>query len=248
MKLFKLKDLTAFVKKYFKGEIKENEIPAELFNKTLDQFDKVFSEVTYEDQDSKLIDELKSNLAVFTAFKSFRQSNELLAALVDADGKKRTFAEFLKEARTVDATYNQTWLESEYNIAIKQARAAVQWKSFERDSKVYPNLEYMPSLSPEPREAHKKYYGVILPITDNFWNTALPPNGWGCKCWVKQSRDEPTTKEVEAPEPIAGISGNAGKEQKVFTKTHPYMNVSAADKKEIEKQYKTLIKQRSNTD
>lgn len=36
----------------------------------------------------------------------------------------------------------------------------------------------------QPRTQHKAWDGLILPAEDAWWNTHLPPNGWGCKCSV----------------------------------------------------------------
>jgi len=106
----------------------------------------------------------------------------------------------------------------------------------------------MASRAAEPRDAHKQYYGIVKPISDPFWSTAMPPIGWGCKCWVKQTNGEVTTKEVQIPEPIKGISGNAGQTGEVFSKDHPYMDISKEEKKTVQKEYLRLVKKRSNTD
>lgn len=248
VKLFTKKQLESLLRKFWRGEFKEDEIPEDLFNATLDKLEIAIAKVEYTDRDEDLIKELQNNVAVFSAFKSYRQSGELLAAIVDESGNKRSFAEYLKEARKIDAEYNQNWLDAEYNIAIRQARSAVQWKDFEEAADVYPNLEYMSSRSAEPRDAHKALYGIIKPINDPFWSTALPPNGWGCKCWVKQTRSEATPGKVERPEPIKGISGNAGQSGEVFSKDHPYMDISKEEKKTVQKEYLRLVKKRSNTD
>ena len=36
------------------------------------------------------------------------------------------------------------------------------------------------------RPDHAALEGTILPADDPFWATHFPPNGWGCKCWVRQ--------------------------------------------------------------
>lgn len=248
LSLFTKEQLTSLLRKYHKGQIKADQIPDELFNATLDKLEEGVLKVEYTDRDQDLIDQLKENVSVFSAFKSWRQSGEMLANLLDEDGNKRTFAQFAKEARKIDTEYNRTWLEAEYNMAIRQARTAVQWKDFEAAASVYPNLEYRASRSANPRDAHKAWYGLIKPINDPFWDTAMPPNGWGCKCWVKQSKAKADTKKVEVPEAIKGIAGNAGKTGQVFSKDHPYMEVPKEEKKIIEKEFKRLLKERSNTD
>lgn len=40
---------------------------------------------------------------------------------------------------------------------------------------------------------------MILPVDDPFWNSWYPPNGWGCKCWVRQiTRREAETRGIDA--------------------------------------------------
>ena len=248
LSLFTKNQLTSLLRKFHKGQIKADQIPDELFNATLDKLEEGVLKVNYTDRDTDLIDQLKQNVAVFSAFKSWRQSGEILASLLDEKGNKRTFAEFAKEAAKIDAEYNRNWLEAEYNMAIRQARTAVQWKDFEDAASIYPNLEYKPSRSANQRDSHKTWYGLIKPISDPFWDTAMPPNGWGCKCWVQQTKSAADTTKVEAPEHIKGIAGNAGKTGQVFSKDHPYMEVPKDEKKIVEKEFKRLLKDRSNTD
>lgn len=226
------------LRKYFDGKVKEGEIPKELWEETTAKLQDAIAEIKYTDRDEDLIDELKTNVSVFSAFKSYRQNNELYASLLDEDGNRRSWNDFRKAAQEVNKTYNERWLEAEYNMATRQARSAVQWKDYEDSADEFPNLKYMGSRSAEPREAHVPYYGVVKPLNDPFWNTALPPNGWGCKCYVNQTDEDPTDGEIEPLEPIPGIAGNAGKTGQVFSKSHPYMDVSKAEKKVIEKQWK----------
>lgn len=181
-------------------------------------------------QDAVMVYELKNNIAVFSAFKSNHYGAAMRSLLVNDEGNKRTWGEFRKEAILVDPKYNQLWLAAEYNLATRQARSAEQWQNFKRDQDVYPNLEYMPSRSANQRDAHVRLYGTILPLDDPFWDTAMPPNGWGCKCWVKQTRADVTNADIEAPLPIPGIEGNAGKTGRVFAASHPF--VAAVEKKD----------------
>lgn len=170
---------------------------------------------------------------MFSAFKSYREGQELKAALVDENGKVRSWAEFQKEYSKVDAKYNLQYLNAEYNLAQRQARAAEQWQDFERDKEVYPNLQYMASRSADPRQAHKEYYGLIKSIDDPFWDWALPPMDWGCKCWVQQTRDTASVEVKERVNPPQGIAGNAGKTGKVFTPGHEYVATVPKAQKEV---------------
>lgn len=229
------------VKQLLKGDLKESEIIQSLFDFNYEQISEAvqqgYGEIRYEKEDLLLNRELLANVAVFSAFKSYRMYGDLQTSMIDSNGNKLPFNEFRKKAQEIDASYNEEWLRAEYNLAIKQASAAKQWQSFQRDKDVYPNLKYMPSLSADPREVHRMYYGVIKPIDDAFWNNMMPPNGWGCKCWVSQTDEKATQLEVDPISPIPGVEGNAGKSRRVFPPNHPYVtNMSAQEKLKIQNQ------------
>jgi hypothetical protein len=241
-------ELSAFNRKVFKkhvkqllnGNLNEDELNQALFDYTFKELatgiQTSFNGIEYNKEDLLLNKELLSNTAVFSAFKSYRITGDLKTALIDDNGNRLSFDEYRKKAQQIDKKYNEEWLRSEYNLAQQQASAARQWNSFQRDKDLYPNLEYMPSLSANQDKVHKQYYGIIRPIDDAFWTTGLPPNRWGCKCWVKQTDKEPTEGEVTPLEPIPGVEGNAGKSKRVFPPNHPYVtSMSAKEKVLIQK-------------
>lgn len=228
-------------KKIFEGseEIPEN-VYSETYKKISEAIDAGYG-VDYKTDDIKMVFQLKNNAAVFSAFKANHFAGAMRSLLVDENGIKRTYGAFRKVANEVNTKYNQLWLMAEYNLATRQARAAANWQTFEAKKDIYPNLEYMPSRSPNQRDSHKKFYGIVLPIEHPFWDTALPPNGWGCKCWVKQTKGDITPGEVEAPEKINGIDGNAGKSGKIFDASHAYISsLSAKDKDAVKKEFYNL--------
>ncbi|MFA5420270.1 MAG: phage minor head protein, partial [Bacteroidales bacterium] len=237
-------DIDKILKDIFNGS---EDIPKDLFDATY----KYLAEgvdVGYGDvnspTDATMVYQLKNNVAVFSAFKANHYGSTMRQLLVNDEGKKRTWGEFRKEAIQIDPKYNQLWLAAEYNLATRQARTAQQWEGFKRDQDVYPNLEYMPSRSANQRDAHVRLYGTILPLDDPFWDTAMPPNGWGCKCWVKQTRAEITNADIEAPLPIPGIEGNAGKTGRVFSASHAF--VTAVEKKDKAAVQETFNKYKSD--
>lgn len=69
---------------------------------------------------------------------------------------------------------------------INSARAAGQWERAQRTKKVLPYILYVRTTSGDPRQEHLAWVGIILPVDDPFWRTHWPPNGWGCKCQVRQ--------------------------------------------------------------
>ena len=63
-----------------------------------------------------------------------------------------------------------------------------------------PFFRYVGSSSAEPREEHMKWYNLVLPADDPWWDTHYPPNGWGCKCGVvsHSAREVERLKKEEA--------------------------------------------------
>lgn len=73
-----------------------------------------------------------------------------------------------------------------YEANIRSARAAGQWERAQRTKKFLPYFEYRLGPSEVHRPHHAAKEGVILPVDDPFWDAWYPPNGWGCKCWLRQ--------------------------------------------------------------
>lgn len=95
-------------------------------------------------------------------------------------------------------------LKTIYNANLRSARAAGQWDRIQRTKEALPYLTYRLGPSERHRPAHVAREGITLPVDHPFWETWYPPNGWGCKCWVRQ------VSRTEAEE--LGISDDADAE------------------------------------
>lgn len=160
---------------------------------------------------------------MFAAFKNHQQTQELVGLLHDEDGNLRSFREFKKLALKISKDYNINWLQTEYNTAVRSARAAVNYRKWLETEHLYPNLEYMESSASHKRETHLDYVGTILPIRHKWWDTHMPPSDWNCACSVR-----PTDKEVtpvpdgEYVPPV--FRNNPGKSAEfVKLNEHPYV-------------------------
>lgn len=69
---------------------------------------------------------------------------------------------------------------------MRAARAAGQWERAQASKDVLPYLLYNRTTAADPRQEHLDWVGILLPIDHPFWQTHFPPNGWGCKCSVRQ--------------------------------------------------------------
>lgn len=153
--------------------------------------DSVFSDPDFGKKNTEFINEFKRNTAVFSAFKNHQQTKEIVALLHNDKGKLRSFREFKKLALQISKDYNEIWLQTEYNTAVRSARSAVNYRKYLETEELYPNLEYIQTTASHPRETHLSYVGTILPIRHKWWDTHMPPGDWNCACSVK-----PTDKDA----------------------------------------------------
>ena len=87
-------------------------------------------------------------------------------------------------------------LRTIYRTNMRMARAAGQWARAERTKQTHPFLIYRLGPSEVHRPLHVTWHGTVLPLDDPWWKTHMPPNGWGCKCHVRQvNRAEVTRRK-----------------------------------------------------
>ena len=199
--------------------------------------------IEFEKPNKAFLDHMAKTGQWFAARKTYRQQQEL-AALLAIDGRKATWSQFRKASRTIVQSYNETWLKTEYDTAVRAARMGSRWKEFEASADLYPNLEYTASRSATPRDDHKKLYGVIRPLDDDFWVKHYPPSDYNCKCGAEPTDTDPTPVPDSAPDPAPGLDHNPGKTNAVFNlDTHPYsQNLTDDQKKAIDKEGEKLGK------
>ncbi len=73
-----------------------------------------------------------------------------------------------------------------YTTNLRVAHTVGQWQRIERTKDTLPFLIYELGPSREHRDDHIAWNHIIRRVDDVFWQTHMPPNGWGCKCRVRQ--------------------------------------------------------------
>jgi len=73
-----------------------------------------------------------------------------------------------------------------YETNTRTAMAAGQYERVQRTKRSHPYLLYQLGPSRVHRPEHVRWAGLLLPVDDPFWATHYPPNGYGCKCHVRQ--------------------------------------------------------------
>jgi len=189
------------------------------------------------------VNQFKTNTAVFAAFKNHQQTKDMAALMTDENGKLRPFYKFKKLALELSAKYNIDWLQTEYNTAVKAARMAVNLKKFRETSHLYPNLEYIESVSVHQRALHLTWVGTILPIDHVWWNEHMPPSDWNCSCGVRQTDKKPT--EVPEGDANPAFRNNAEKTAEFVNikQTPYYQHTDEKVRKDVVKSAKNLMRE-----
>lgn len=179
-----------------------------------------------------MLQRLKESNYVFSGFKTFHEMKETFPLLVDEDGNRKPFKQFLKEVQSVNEKYNSHYLRAEYNFAVTSSEMAAKWEQFEEGGDRY-DLQYRTVGDDKVRASHRKLDGVTLPPSSPFWDEYFPPNGWRCRCTAVQVRKGKyaTSNEQQAIENGNQATGgkheemmrfNPGKRMACFPAYNPY--------------------------
>lgn len=169
---------------------------------------------------------LRHSNEVFAAFKVHQMGSDMAAKLLDANGKLKTFRQWLNDVSSISTHHCGAWLRTEYDTAVIRAHNAADWQSFLRNKDVMPNLRWMPTTSPNPESSHRKFWEkkLTLPVDDPFWSKHHPGDRWNCKCSLEQT-DDPVNRPDDldgVDPPQRGLENNPGKDGHTFSDNHPY--------------------------
>lgn len=136
---------------------------------------------------------------------------DIHAAVLKALAQGTTLAGFRKDFDRIVAAhgweYNGTrnWRSRViYDTNLRTARAAGKWAQAKRLEDRRPYLRYVAQLDDRTRPLHRRWHGIILPVSHPWWRTHMPPNGWYCRCDVESVSDADLARygwsvSVEAP-------------------------------------------------
>ena len=172
--------------------------------------------------------ELRHGNEVFSAFKVHAMDKEMQRLLIDESGKLKPFSKWRDDVEKIASHQCGAWLRTEYDTAVIRAHNAADWKEYERDKDIMPNLRWMPTTSGEPEAKHRSYWlrRVNLPVDHPFWNEHHPGDRWNCKCTLEQNDDPivlpPSDGSDSGATPHQGLENNPGKDGHIYNDTHPY--------------------------
>ena len=171
---------------------------------------------------------IKHNNEVFAAFKVHAMGEAMSSKLLDEKGILKPFKQWLNDVKSISSHQVGAWLDTEYNTAVLRAHAAADWKEFERNKDVMPNLRWMPTTSPHAEKVHRAFWEkkLTLPVEHPFWAKHHPQDRWNCQCSLEATddpaSDDEVTKDLPEVRPHRGLENNPGKDGKLINDTHPY--------------------------
>lgn len=231
------KQITRLLDGIFDGTITELDLPLDYYTAVVDYlkqglykgFGMDFGQaLNTGGKDLELLTELRENIYMFSAGKTYHFVEDVNKLLVDEDGNIRTQVEFNKLGRQAYDTWNNDWGKTEYNTAIGQGTMASKWNEIEKNKSFLPLLKY--SAIGDACVICAPLDGMIEPVDSPIWDTVMPLNHFGCFCTVLQLDDidnAPTTGNADILKEVEGkmqdvFKNNVGKTGEVFSKDHPY--------------------------
>lgn len=184
-----------------------------------------------KDVSAELNAKMKGNAYLFAGWKTQKTLEEAGLKMHDEKGNIKSFEKFKNEAGEVFKKQGLN-LRAEWHHAKRTAEMAALWQEILEDGDRY-DIQYRTVGDSKVRKEHQRLNGTTLPPSDPFWQMFYPPNGWGCRCTVKQVRKgkyESTNTSEDAIEigmedtakPSQQIfRTNAGETHKVFPRKHP---------------------------
>lgn len=213
------------------GKISPLDINQGLINQTYDDLNEGFAKGTGKYSFGKdagadaAVLELQRNIYRFSHAKTLTELQEMNRALYDGD-QIRSLSSFKEIVSGINAKYNRTWLETEYNTAKNSAEHARKWREYQEDKKLFPNLKYMTVGDGRVREEHAVLNGTIKPLDDPFWSKYYPPNGWNCRCYTVQTAEISTPGKVEDETVPKNFIGNVAKDNVIFSKENMFFQIA----------------------
>lgn len=179
---------------------------------------------------NSLIQKFKKNLWQFSSAKTLAELEKMNSFLLDK-GRIRMFDEFKKLVQKENVNFNSNYLRSEFETAKRGSEMAWKWKDYVKNSDLFPNLEYRTVNDERVRPEHAVLSGTIKPVTDDFWLTFYPPNGWRCRCYVVQTAANVTPGKVDDPTVLPEFRGNTAIDKEIFTQKGSFFKLLNKDYK-----------------
>lgn len=135
---------------------------------------------------------------------TFREFKETLIPTLQGKGwwGKKEVLDPLTGSPVVAQLGSTARLQTIFRTNLQSAYATGSWDMIESQAEFAPYLLYDAIDDHRTRPEHAALDGTLLPISDPFWQSHYPPNGWNCRCGVIQlSDDELAARGIKPSKP-----------------------------------------------
>lgn len=132
-----------------------------------------------------LFDGIEETIEQGGTVQSFRKSVRERLAKAGLSGPIKMVDPISGDERLIDVGSRHR-LNRIYRTNLRTARAAGRWERIEKRAKRMPYLVYDATNDDRVRSDHLAKDMIILPVGHPFWQRWYPPNGWNCRCSVRQ--------------------------------------------------------------
>lgn len=117
--------------------------------------------------------------------------------------------------------FNHARLQLIFDTNVRQAAAAGQWQRILRNQRTHPYARYVSMGDERVRPQHRAWHNVTLPVSDPWWQTHRPPNGYRCRCRVVSVTQRDYDRGYSLDRPGAETDRNAPVVRAPFKKERP---------------------------
>lgn len=251
MKGYSNKQIEKLLEDIYSGEVDEYDLPEDLYLAIGKYLEKGLFKgfggklEDFEGKDLELLTELRENIWMFSAAKTFQQVKDIRDSMFDAKGDTRPWKDFRDDGREKYDKWNDDWGRSEWNTAIGQGQMAIRWQQIEGSKDVFPIIVFSTNGSPCAECA--PFEGFAAPVDDPIWDWLVPLLHFNCMCILIQqekvyalSENYDEVKSLRETVPDV-FQMNPGKDKVVFKTEgkgqHPYFDVAPKDKEFAENNF-----------
>lgn len=192
------------------------------------------SSFDYDDSRNKLKPYLERNIFHFSAAKSMTELMAFRDLMLDPETNNvRPFYEFRKQIQALGISFNEVWLETEYDTALSTVINANRFDAIDSEY-----LEFTTVGDDRVRPEHVILEGLTYPKNHPIWKKMTPPLDYRCRCGLKPGLAK-NYKAADADKDEKYVGGlvkdtifdnNAALSKIVFDNNHPYFSNLGSDK------------------
>jgi len=176
--------------------------------------------------DKETLEHIEKNVYRFSAAKNYQQLQEINGLILNSEGGRRSFSQFMEAVNLLNVEYNKNYLFTEYNTAFSSSQTARQWNDMSENFDSMPFLQYSAVMDDKTRDDHAALDGVVKRFSDPFWDKYYPPNDWNCRCRPIQlpysQAKETDLSKIGVPDVPDAFNFNSGKTRQAFSDDSPY--------------------------